>query len=569
MSKRGKYQLAVNVDFPMDLLAGAFDWESLEGLFRLYRDWGVRRIDWLDIGPLSEGYLGYWTYDRARENAEATQEAIGEFLPAAVKVAHKLGMQCFAVFKPFDRAFNYGAYRRTPGVPGLEDIIGGEVARATRGFLALKDCCSERNMRLLPSDAEEIPISRIVLESSGDADHGLTAEKLRLEVSPDNDVYRPYAGPIRYDERTVDGRRVIELAGLDIAERYVALVTPFIEGEGDFSNTLDRLVRLFDTAGREIPFTYGLQSNADRFGGFTSRRRHLDVTLAPNVWTGGYCFDASGESITDGFLQRTERALDGAPGYLALAKGKARYTVTLSPSYPAVREMWLSGIRACLDAGADGVDVRIDNHARSQEWEAYGFEEPVARAYQERWGVDPRCGEYDDGRLQDLRAEHFTAFVREASREARSRGHKFHAHVLAVTMRRSFGQRYMGMKWEWETWIREGLLDGVTMKGLSPVWPEDGAKLCRDLEEEAERGGVPLWYCVNFNVLSGFADWPERFAGIADYSLGREHAGMVLYESAELALKRGAGFHLHHPELPGLLAKLAERSGGDAGVRQG
>jgi len=567
MSGRGTYGLAVTIDIPMDLLSGPFDEQSLEQLFLLYRRLGIRRIDWLDIGGLSEGYLDYWMYDHARQNAVETRKAIGEFLPAAVRIAHKLDMQCFAVFKTFDRAFNYCAYRRTPGRPGLTDIIGGEVARVTCSFLALKHCRMERNMRLLPKDCERMTIAKIRLESSGDGNHGLTEKNLRLQVSPDNDVYRPYRGPMRYAEKTMRGKRVIELSGLRIRERYVALLTPFREGEGHFSNTLDRLVRLYDAGGREIPFTYGLQSNEDRFRNFTTRRRHLRVKLAPNVWTSGYCFDASGESITDGFLKRTERALDGAPGYLALAKGKARYTVALSPSYPAARELWLSQIRRCLKAGVDGVDIRIDNHARSHEWEAYGFEEPVAAAYRDRWGVDPRYEKFKASRLLDVRAVHFTDFMREASREVRQHGRKFHAHILGFLMRRTLGQRYMGMKWEWETWIREGLLDGLTMKGLSPEWPEDGARLCRRLEREAARAGVPIWYCINFNVLARFPDWPKRFARISRYSRDSGHAGMILYESAELSRRQRGTFRLRHTELPNLLSKLTARSKGSTRAR--
>ena len=558
MSRKSRYGLSVTVDFMMDLIAGPFDRESLRRLFALYQSWGVGRIDWLYTFPHDDGYYtNYWNYAGGVENACRTYEKIGEFLPAVVKVAHGLGMACHAVFKPFDRAFNYACFEPEEGKIGLTDIIGGGVGRATRSFLELQDCRMERNTIASPSGIERRAIAKIRLESEHDRAHGLSSDSLQIQISPDNDTYRPYGGPSRYDERRVRGRRVVELTGLQIPERYVALVTPFCEGEGRFVNTLDRLVRVFGPDGLEIPFTYGLQSNADRYRGWTTRRRHLGTKMADNVWKNGYIFDASGESIYDGFLQDRRWAIDGAPGALALAKGKARYAVALSPSHRQVRTLWLREIQECLDAGVDGVDIRIDNHARSQEWEAYGFEAPVARAYRRRWGTDPRRERYDARRLRALRAEHFTEFIRQASRQVRSAGSRFHAHVLSATMGRGAGQRYMGMKWEWEKWLDEGLLDGVTMKGLSPS-PGEGQQLCDALTQRASRADADIWYVVNFNVLGGRPDWPQRFAQMAGYSMDAGHAGMNLYESAELAQKRGRRFHLHHPELPELLTRFRE-----------
>jgi len=497
-NKQSKYGLAVTVDFTMDLISGAFDRDSLKKLFALYRSWGIERIDWIDRGRHEDGfYTHYWLYQYALDNACQTYEAIGEYLPAVVDIAHELGMTCHAIFNPFDRAFNYSLFKPEQGKIGLTDLIDGAMGRATRSFLALQHCRMERNMRLVPKNAEKMVLAKIVLQADGNAPHDLTPNHLKLETSPDNDVYQSYQGPINFTEKSVRGHRVIELSGLSIRERYVVIRTPFKEGAGTFANTLDRLVRLYDPTGSEIPFTYGLDSNADRNRRFVKRRRHMGTKIAANAWQ----------------------------------------------------------IGDCLDAGVDGVDIRIDNHARSQEWDAYGFEEPVACEYRRRWGVDLRHGVCDLRRLSDVRAGHFTAFIRQASQQVRGHGRKFQAHITGGMMRRTAGQRYMGMKWEWEKWLSEGLLDGVTMKQLDPQYPDDGGRLCAALNRRAAADGTPVWY-VNFsNVFHDSPDGAKRFARLLKYSLSHGHAGMNIYESSTLVRKRGRRFHIHHPELLPVLAE--------------
>ena len=562
MSAGEEYGLSVTLDPLMDLIAGPFDRRALKNLFALYKSWGVNRIDWNYMYRHEEGYYtGYWAYEGALANAQRTYENVGELMPAVAAIAHELDMACFASLKVYDRAFTVPLFRPEAGKHGLRGVIGGGIARATKSLLELQHCRMERNTTALSEGAEKRIVTRIRFESDSEEPHRLTPESLRIEVSPDNDAYRPYAGPVGFQEHRARGRSVVELSGLSLPERYVAFVTPFREDEGRFANTLDGLVRLFDAKGREIPFTYGLESHADRFHNWTTRRRHLGAKMASNVWRNGYVFDASGESTYDGFLKRHRRALDGAPGYLALAKGKARHVVTLSPSYREVQDLWLREIQECLDAGVDGVDIRIDNHARSQEWEAYGFEAPAAQAYRKRWGTDPRRGRYNAARLRAVRAEHFTEFIRRAGRLVRGRERKFHAHILGFLMRRHPGERYMGMKWEWEKWLDERLLDGVTMKGICPWWPEDGKRLFDALTRRAAKANADVWYCANFNVLADRPDWVATFSRLWRESREAGHAGMNLYESAELAQKRTKGrLHLHHPELPGILAELRRQT---------
>jgi hypothetical protein len=113
------------------------------------------------------------------------------------------------------------------------------------------------------------------------------------------------------------------------------------------------------------------------------------------------------------------------------------------------------------------------------------------------------------------------------------------------------------MKWEWERWLDEGLLDGVTMKGICPWWPEDGKELFDKLTGRAARSCADVWYCANFNVMRGRSDWPDTLSRMWRESRTAGHAGFNLYESCALArLRPGGRFQLHHPELPEIIAGL-------------
>ena len=67
----------------------------------------------------------------------------------------------------------------------------------------------------------------------------------------------------------------------------------------------------------------------------------------------------------------------------------------------------------CLDAGADGIELRVRNHHSTLAWREFGFEKPVRDEFLERYGVD--IWETDDFNLaawRRLRGEPYTQFYR-------------------------------------------------------------------------------------------------------------------------------------------------------------
>lgn len=80
----------------------------------------------------------------------------------------------------------------------------------------------------------------------------------------------------------------------------------------------------------------------------------------------------------------------------------------LSLAYPEVRKYWLSLLRETLDYGTDGVQIHLN---RSEPYVFY--EEPVVRAFKEKYDQDPRKLSVEDPRWVEHSAGYVTQFIRE------------------------------------------------------------------------------------------------------------------------------------------------------------
>ena len=123
-----------------------------------------------------------------------------------------------------------------------------------------------------------------------------------------------------------------------------------------------------------------------------------------------------------------------------------------------------------IDAGIDGVDLRLSTHGSlADDAYEYGFNEPILEKYQKRFGADLLGVGYDLERLSQLRGEHYTAFLRQASERVRSAKRKFQVHVHTEAFRPApcHGQ-LMGfpanLHFDWKAWLKQGLVDGITLR---------------------------------------------------------------------------------------------------------
>jgi hypothetical protein len=126
-----------------------------------------------------------------------------------------------------------------------------------------------------------------------------------------------------------------------------------------------------------------------------------------------------------------------------------------SLAYPEARQYWLSLLRETLEYGTDGVTLYLHKGLPLT-----GYEEPVVRSFQEKYGIDPRTlaseDPYieEDPRWQVHSAQYYTQFIREA----RALVDEYPGAELAVVFRMEDAQTPRPY-FDVETWLKEGLVD--------------------------------------------------------------------------------------------------------------
>jgi hypothetical protein len=119
-----------------------------------------------------------------------------------------------------------------------------------------------------------------------------------------------------------------------------------------------------------------------------------------------------------------------------------------------------------LDAGVDGVDLRVSAHGcLTDEPQAYGWNPPVLEAYVERHGAEP----VDLRKLAAIRGDFYSEFVRDASGLVRDRGRKLQVHLHAEAFRAEpvFGQQNgvpANIEFQWRRWLESGWVDSAYLR---------------------------------------------------------------------------------------------------------
>jgi len=127
----------------------------------------------------------------------------------------------------------------------------------------------------------------------------------------------------------------------------------------------------------------------------------------------------------------------------------------LSLAYPQVRKYWLSLLRETLDYGTDGVQLHLN---RSEPYVFY--EEPVVRAFEQKYGQDPRKLSVEDPRW----VAHSAAYVTQFIREVRAMVDEKPGRELGVTIsgrRNGSPAHYEENHCDVDTWLRERLVNYI------------------------------------------------------------------------------------------------------------
>ena len=347
-------ELHLTVDPPDDLLGWYLDPERLAGYFRYFAGLGIKRVYWIDYGPLEVGYWKSWqsygeqVYGRMLRSLAAFGN---DLLPCAVTAAHGCGLELYCQVKPWD----WGSCLILP--PNQQWADGPFLPRVGGASYPLPVFCDhpEWNMLRAPVGLEddEREMTEIVLMKDDNAPVHFPVEEITVWASEENCGYRQVAGTVitegieqspvlrqtfRGAEELDDHRsvRVIRIRGLRLRQRYVAVAVPGREQR--FTNHGFALARAFAADGREITTLPGyLNINGAWSGGETGWKEN------------GIYFEMSGPSAQPGALGGTW-ALDNSCGVIGLARGRNRYIAGApEPAHPDAASPVLSLGAPCGD----------------------------------------------------------------------------------------------------------------------------------------------------------------------------------------------------------------------------
>ncbi len=477
-SRREPFLLSATVDFPDDVGQGPYNLELLDQLMGQLVQMGVRRVYWLYYGDIDPD--SYWAGNlfEYMKYGPPTLANLGEPVRAAVPVAHRHGLELYGVLKPYNTGLS-GTYPEGSPEAGATGItrIGGTVQQVIPFVERYPGTRVSRRPWNPPDDLHRLPIKKIRLLKKDDSPTRIRAENLEIWTSPTNYRYQPRIKVNRVREEVTTADRdvrdyygnllttqgapvqALTLEGLDLDDRYILVTTNFQDRGGDFRNSALGMVEAYGPGPDPLPIVVA---------------SHSAIWTQPrNFRTGGLEFDL-GLGPYEMTLDEDNTSNEGhgwaRGGCVAFARGKNTYLpCTPCEVYPEVQKLWLGWIDRLIEAGVDGIDLRVSHHGSlTDEPFEYGFNEPVLKEYAEHHG-DQSSGSYDLTLLSQLRGQHYTDFVSEASRRVRSAGGKMQAHLHAEAFRPDpcHGQ-LMGfpanISFQWRDWLKSGLLDEATLR---------------------------------------------------------------------------------------------------------
>lgn len=555
------YLWSVTVDFFDDLLPAPYTRRMLADLMKYYAELGVRRVYWITDGGRKSGYWdpagNRFANDR---HVKQTFDNLGDDdLKAAVDAGHRVGLEVYAVFKPFDMSImgcNFPLGSDLAEKYGKNEVLGGKAYWCYNFVAAHPELCLRR--RSLPSKTRTT-IETIELASRNPVDF---QNEIRIWVSDDNWKYRPY--PTEYTVKRTRGK--VTVSDLAIREKFLAVqvleAAGQDKGKNRFYHLISKLVKVFDAKGRPVEFTYGLVPRS--YPQYATDGEYLGHAkmIGGRFEEDGFFFDSFTYGIPSGVLcgealDHVPIALDNDKGVIGLAVGKNKIVPgVMCPSEPKARKFWLDIIREALAAGVDGVDLRQMSHNNIIEWTQYGFNPPVVREFKRRYGVDVRREEFDPQAWRKLRGEYYTQFLEDAGNLIRAHRKKVQIHIEDIMEGTPDASTLREIHWDWETWLERGLADEVTMKALNihTFRSHFGREVIRRCREK----NIPVHFChfIHRWGILGLKDWKDYLARQARNS---GITGFNLYENAELIISQKNGsLKVVQPELLNYIRQLVK-----------
>jgi len=347
---------------------------------------------------------------------------------------------------------------------GHFDLIGGKLVWADPFVAEHPQYCIQHRTSAFPEPNRNEPIASIKLYKHDDKPTRITKENLQIWVSSNNYQYtrvdvdfdfsqtfekaKKNVHSLSHGMITKTGDRVLalELSGLHRTEPYL-LVTTNLRGNGDFSNASTSMFRAYDKAGGEI------------IGCFANGMPIYNASRA-NFRDWGLMFD-TGYGLRMATLDTDNSR--GDRGFIAFARGRAPRLGAPCESEPAVQSYWLKCVTDILDAGADGVEFRIENHSTHTDFpHEYGYNQAVLARLEDPTNATP-------AQVAQVRGDAYTVFLMRAKEIIRARGKKMRLNFEVDSLREHIPANRLlaypaNMDVQWQRWIALDLLDEAVIR---------------------------------------------------------------------------------------------------------
>jgi len=590
MSSHRPFLVATTVDFPDDCQAIEFTPELLAQLMDRLQWAGIRRVYW---NFYTAGFWQIFASKFPEQGATARSlRNLGDPLALGCQMAHARGMEFYAIIKPYETGMSHSAPARSPEVAGKGGLprIGGIGVGIEPWVMAHPEMRVRARAGDVPHGLDGIPVTRIQLRQRDLAPVRIRAENLQFWTSQDNFAYQRRDVSFTLQESTNTCRRdiydvvgnlvtrrgdevrVLDVAGLNLLDPFVVVTTDFPEDVGTFRNTAIEMIRAFGPDERPLPIVVA---------------SHKAVWQRPRDFRTGYlaydcgvgdmsvCLDMSNAAQVcpncreRGFSECMQNPLRPdyslcRDGIIAFAKGRNAYLPgSVCEAYPEVQDWWLSWVGDCLLAGVDGIDWRISNHSSWTDQPAiYGFNEPILKEYERRYGANPDGEPYDAALLGELRGDLYNGFLRRVKRRLQAAGKHMQLHVEVESFRPDAAQarwrtRPGNIVFHWRRWLREGLADAATLMGVNWM-PERILADALAQEAIAEAKAVqapamirhPVWFSRDGKVHGDRLENVYRSGAVDGYNLYETQA---MYDSRKLGADGRLQFY------PGLMEGIRQR----------
>jgi len=535
----GFMEFYVTFDFADDVLQAKQPWteEWLRKIVRGYGERGVSAIHWIQTA-------GACKFPSDKMAWSAFLETVPEALAVVADECHKNGMRCISIIKINDRvlAMPFTPRKVTFDEKGNieQDFLGGKFGYVHPWTLKHPEMRAELHTSLQEKLPRK-PVSAIRLWHEGP---NLPETPFEIYVSKDNRDYTLYTGPmsIKFGERRrkppvfvpapdrafgPEGTFTsIEISGLNIAEPFFAVAA---KEPTELANTMSALAEIIDASGKNAAFTYGLvpviadMKDQSRKEDWRKPGIAFDAAFGTDIPGRGWQFMTSGGRHRIDIKKR---------GLLGFARGKNNYLSGIQEySYPEVRSYCVELVKEALDSGCDGVDIRMNSHTESFDWENYGFGGPIAAEYKKRYGKDITKDKFDRSKWRALRGEYLTQALLEMSAFTRSRGKSFSIQLFGHLDRKSEEICKMEFYWDWKKWIASGFMDALTL-GSGWEWKEE---FYRELISLCRLGKIPVTMTPSMHSAKD-AEWERDLPIFLDYCKRDGFKAFNIYESAAVSL---------------------------------